>query len=302
MRLSTAEDLYNAIRMLKESERDEQKALEKQFKKRKVHKEEDLEEKDEEGEESSEEPADEEPSEEEPADEEPASQDDKKKNDKLAGAKELNDIPQELPKSLKGSDFVDRINKIRAGSSLQDDKIKNKVVNYVRSLTSDERNDLWVNLDSLARIVLGGVDPAQVLTPSLVTGPNRKKNDQVIKNNKKQVKKDSPKSEDLPVVAPVVTVSEGVKKKLTEVPYVLRSNKTVPFGHTSHVKDLERMYSDLLRLRSCQEPRSESYMSLSLALKTIRSQLAMALKKSGNLMPTIDTQEIEVIPKLVEED
>jgi hypothetical protein len=301
MRLSTAKDLYNAIRMLKEGERDEQKALEKQFKKRKIHKEEDLEEKEEEpGADAEEEPVDE-PSDEEPEDTK-ADSDNKKQGDKLAGAKTLIDTPQELPKALKGSDFVDKINKIRAGASLQDNKIKSKVVNYVRSLSPDERNDLWVNLDSLARIVLGGVDPAQVLTPSLVTGPNRKKNDQVINNDKKQIKTDHPKSEDLPVVGPVVAVSEGVRKKLTEVPYVLKSNKTVPFGHASHVKDLERMYSDLLRLRSCQEPRSESYMSLSLALKTIKSQLAMALKKSGNLRSTIDAREINASPELVEED
>lgn len=308
MPLTTASDLYRALRTLLESEQDEQKALEKQFKKRKVHREEELEEKDEDeslfgDEESEDTPAEEEPAGDEKEEEpEKDSEPEKKKDEKLAGSKELLDTPQELPASLKGSDFVDKINKIRAGASLQDNEVQNKVVSYVRGLSPDERNDLWVNLDSLARIVLGGVDPAQVLTPSLLTGPNKNKGKTAPIKAQSPVKKEKKKTVDGPILAPVTVVGEGVKKKLTEVPYILRSNKTVPFGHVSHVKDLERIYSDLLRLRSCQEPKSESFLALTLALRTIKSQLAMAHRRMTGSQRTIDEPVASVIPPLVEED
>jgi hypothetical protein len=312
MPLTTAADLYRALRTLLESERDEQKALEKQFKKRKVHKEEELEEKDEDeslfGDEEGGDEPDPAASEEDPetGDEEnkdePAKEKkpEEKKDGKLAGAEELTDTPQELPASLKGSDFIDKINKIRAGASLQDNEVQGKVVNYVRGLSPDERNDLWVNLDSLARIILGGVDPAQVLTPSLLTGPNKSKGKIAPVKTQSPIEKEK-KKVDGPVVSPVTVVGEGVKKKLTEVPYVLRSNKTVPFGHTAHVKDLERIYSDLLRLRSCQEPKSESFLALTLALRTIKSQLAMAHRRTVGSEKTIDVSAGDVIPPLVEE-
>lgn len=310
MPLTTSAELYRALRTLLEGEREEQKALEKQFKKRKVHKEEELEEKDEEeslfgDEEKGDESPDASPDEEEPESDEPEAEEkppEEKKDGKLAGAEELVDTPQELPKSLKGSDFVDKINKIRAGASLQDNDVQNRVVNYVRGLSPDERNDLWVNLDSLARIILGGVDPAQVLTPTLLTGPNRNKGQGAPVKTQKVIKREKSKKVDAPVVSPVTVVGEGVKKKLTEVPYVLRSNKTVPFGHTSHIKDLERIYSDLLRLRSCQEPKSESFLALTLALRTIKGQLAMAQRRMVGAQKTIDEPISNVIPPLVEED
>ena len=224
-------------------------------------------------------------------------------NGKLAGADELIDTPQELPQVLKGNDFIDKINKIRAGASLNDKEVQTKIISYVKSLTTDERDDLWVNLDSLARIILGGLDPAQVLTPSLVTGPNRQKKS-TVKQNSQVNKKDEkqPPGANLPIVTPVTSLGEGVKKKLSEVPFVLKSNKTVPFGHTAHIRDLERMLSDLLRFRSCQERGSESYMSVSLAIKTLKGQLALANRKSIGNKVSIDGASIRSIPALIEQD
>jgi len=153
----------------------------------------------------------------------------------------------------------------------------------------------------LARIILGGVDPAQVLTPALLTGPNKGKGKIAPVKSQSLVKKEKKDKTNGPVIAPVTVVGEGVKKKLTEVPYVLRSNKTVPFGHTAHVRDLERIYSDLLRLRSCQEPKSESFLALTLALRTIKSQLAMAHRRMAGSQKTLDEPVGDVIPPLVEE-
>jgi hypothetical protein len=226
-------------------------------------------------------------------------------NGKLAGADELIDTPQELPQVLKGNDFIDKINKIRAGASLNDKEVQTKIISYVKSLTTDERDDLWVNLDSLARIILGGLDPAQVLTPSLVTGPGKQKKStvkQAPEKNKEVEKKKQAPGANLPIVAPVASLGEGVKKKLSEVPFVLKSNKTVPFGHTAHIRDLERMLSDLLRFRSCQERGSESYMSISLAIKTIKGQLALATKKYMGSKVSIDGANIRHTPALIEQD
>ena len=325
MALSTSKQLYEAILLLREEEKKAQKELANRIKKRgakkevEVFEEEDEDEElfggDEEGggeesgaasdEEGGEEPSGEEGGE-EPSDEEGDSEENK--NGKLSGADELNDTPQELPQTLKGNDFVDKINKIRAGASLKDKDVQSRIVGYVKSLTSDERDDLWVNLDSLARIILGGVDPAQVLTPSLLTGPGKQKTNQSQQNvTKKEKKKDgsatsNEKYSDAPIVAPIRAVSEGVRKQMTEVPFVLRSNRTVPFGHSSHVRDLERLLSDLMRFRSCQERGSESWMSIGLAIKSIKTQLSHARRKSVGVRDTIDTVDIGSVPQLVEKD
>ncbi len=328
MALSTSKQLLEALILLRENETDVQKEMIKQIRTRKVKAErpkrvvEDDEEKSSDDEEKSGDEAggdepegeslfgDEEGGDSEASDEEGGddSKDDDSKNDsgdkKLAGAEELIDTPQELPQTLKGNDFVDKINKIRAGSSLNDKEVQTKIISYVKSLTVDERDDLWVNLDSLARIILGGLDPAQVLTPSLVTGPNKQKK---ISNNKqsgdkKIEKKKQPPGANLPIVAPVSSLGEGVKRKLTEVPFVLKSNKTVPFGHSAHIRDLERILSDLMRFRSCQERGSESYMSITLAIRTIKGQLAMALKKSIDSKMSIDGVNMRMTPPLIEQD
>jgi hypothetical protein len=328
MALSTSKQLLEALILLRENETDVQREMAKQIKARKVKAKkpervlEDDEEKssgDEEksgDEEGGEEPegeslfGDEEGGDEEGGDEEDGddSKGDESKDDGgdkgLAGAEELIDTPQELPQTLKGNDFIDKINKIRAGSSLNDKEVQTKIISYVKSLTVDERDDLWVNLDSLARIILGGLDPAQVLTPSLITGPNKQKKSvqKQTSSSKPQEKKKQPPGANLPIVAPVSSLGEGVKRKLTEVPFVLKSNKTVPFGHSAHIRDLERILSDLMRFRSCQERGTESYMSITLAIRTIKGQLATALKKSIDSKTSIDGVNMRMTPPLIEQD
>ena len=316
MALSTSKQLLEALISLKENESKIQKELTKKIKSRKVKadkvervvEEDDIfgdeeggdEEKDEEGgdEEKDEEGGDEE-KDEEGGDEE--KDEEKGANKKLAGAEELIDTPQELPQTLRGNDFIDKINKIRAGASLNDKKMQSKIISYIKSLAQDERDDLWVNLDSLARIILGGLDPAEVLTPSLVSGPNNQERDNSTQGKPGTQKKQSPGA-NLPIVSPVTSVSEGVKRKLIEVPFMLKSNKTVPFGHIAHVRDLERMLSDLFRLRSCQERGSESYMAITLTIKTIKGQLAMALKKSSCDKSPVDGISTRLSPPLIEQD
>lgn len=323
MPLSTPEELYEALRLLKEDERKQQVALVRKFKNRGVNKqaeelEEDEEKKDDKGglfddpavsDEKGEDAGDEEEAsdnEESGDNEEKPDEkgDDSKKDKKLAGAEELISSPQELPVSLKGSHFINKINKIRAGASLNDKKIQDKIIGYVKSLNQDERDDLYINLDSLARIILGNLDPAQVKTPSFVTGPNKglKQTGVVSKPDKDEKKEKSNKSTpgaDVPIVS--LVVKEGVKKTMVEVPYILRSNRTVPFGHPSHIKDLEKLLSDLLRFKTCQQKGSDTYMITTGMIRTIKSQLAAAMRRANLNSPMVGDQE-EVMPSLVEKD
>ena len=89
-------------------------------------------------------------------------------------------------------------------------------------------------------------------------------------------------------------ISEGVKRRFTEVDVPLRSGKSVMFGSRSHVIDLEGRIADLVRIRSYQEKGSDSRATLGAAVKTLQSQLRAAHKMGGH-----DIDEHEKLPKKV---
>lgn len=194
---------------------------------------------------------------------------DKKELDKnLPGADELLSSPPQVPSSISSIEIIDKINKIRAGSSLKSKEVQNKIDAYITSLNNQEQKNLWIYLDALARIILAGSDPAEVSAPDL-------------KSNEKPASKPSfnvPNSF-LPIVSPVI-VGEGVKKSIRETDVPLRSGKLVPFGSRSHIKDIEMRIEDLERIRSYQERGSESRQALSIAINALRSELRSANRKN----------------------
>jgi hypothetical protein len=312
MALSTLKELKDALFLLRESEKDRQKILDKQIKKRGVKKKEKkiVEEDDEDSlfgptndkkNDSDEEPRPDADSQEEeptassddaPSDEEQKSggenspDDENKKDDDLAGADELNDTPQTIPDTLTGNSFVDRINKIRAGSSVKDEKVKNKIIDYVSRLTSDEQNDLYIHLDSLSRIILGGRDAAEVITPTMVAKKNNEdnKSDDVSKRKQDQnVSKNA---------GPIVVVKEGIKKHYVEVPVVLRSGRVVSYGHKAHIQDCDSLISHLTNYKACQARGSADEARIADAISVLRRQLMHASKKLKNLTPQENLQQI----------
>ena len=294
MALSTSKQLYEAILLLKEDERARQQRLATALQHRGMKSskpKEELEEDDEsEGQEEEESDEPSETSDDEGQDKQqdnnPKKEDGKDK--KLAGAGELVSLPQRIPETLKGSDFISKIDSIRAGASLKDEEVKSRVIGYVRSLSPEERDDLWVNLDSLARIILGGLDPAEVYTPSLLTGPKEKKKETQVKKKDRE-ENDDPKLKSGPIVT-VKSVNEGVKKHVVESPYILDNKRTVKFGHKSHIKDLHKLLQHLSRFKSCQERQSESALMTTLMMRTVRTQLNAAEKKSESQKTSDDVE------------
>lgn len=225
----------------------------------------------------SEEPAEEpdQTNDEETPDEEEKDVEKDKGDKKLAGAEEIMSTVQELPKAMKGSDFLDKVNKIRAGTSLKDPETQTRIFDYVKALTDDERKDLWINLDSLARIILGGSDAARVMTPSLLKGPGEEDSGggepQSYRGTEKKIYGSTP----------IVAVNEGWRVQKSRAAYTLESGKKVSFGHPSHIRELEKAHKLLTRILSHQEAGSASRASLSSARREISKQLDDAKKSSG---------------------
>ena len=274
MKLFSLKDLNSALSLIKESEESElkiQKDMQRRLSKYSSSRvENDL---DEDEEPAGDEEPDAEPqdSSQEDSEEEPAGDAGKEKDKKLAGADEINSTVQELPKEMKGSDFLDKVNKIRAGTSLKDPETQTRIFDYVKALTDNERKDLWINLDSLARIILGGTDAARVMTPSLLKGPedNESSPDEVEKVSAPvKVQGNSP----------IVAVNEGWRLQKSRAAYTLESGKKVSFGHPSHIRELEKAHKLLTRILNHQEGGSASRAAISSARREISKQLEDAMK------------------------
>jgi hypothetical protein len=219
----------------------------------------------------------------------------KKTKKDLPGSKELRKTPAETPASVTGLSVIDRINKIRAGASMKDEKVMKSIDNYVTSLTDDQARSMYTYLDALARMVLGGMDPSEVPVPRGAKGAS------VVKKDAKVAKRDSTadkvaKGDDLPIVSPV-TVGEGVKRKLKEVDVPVRNGRVVPFGSKAHIADLQGRIDDLERIRSYQEPGSESRHSLGLAVRALKSQLKAAMRRT-----TVGNPRVQPMPPIVEKE
>ena len=208
----------------------------------------------------------------------------------LPGAKDLRKSPFEVPETVTGLSVIDRVNKIRAGSSMKDEKVMKNIDDYVTSLPADQAATMYTYLDALARIILGGMDPSEVPIPK-GGGSN------VVKGNGSQSTKKSPqRSDGLPIVSPV-TVGEGVKRKLKEIDVPVRNGRLVPFGSKSHLTDLQGRIEDLERIRSYQERGSDTHHAMGLAIRALKNQL-----KAASRMSTGGNPRVQPMPPIVEKD
>lgn len=294
--LRTRDEILRALSILREKASDDvaEEERKKQNKmKREIKKVKEIsEEEDEEASGDEEKSSDEEGGEEEGDEEKGEEGGDEKKDSKkkgLPGAEELKKSPVELPENIGGAEIVDRVNKIRAGSSLKDEKVQKKIDTYVMSLSADQQKSMYTYLDALARIILAGMDPAEVPVPSSIKAA------QVAD---KEVKKKAPEvpQSDLPIVSPVV-VGEGVRKKMKEVDVPIRSGRVVPFGSKSHITDLEDRIEDLMRIRSYQEAGSDTRHSFTMAINALKSQLRAAMRANGGGNP-----RTQPVPPMVERE
>lgn len=217
----------------------------------------------------------------------------KKKSGDLPGSKELRDNPPKIPAVVTGLSIIDRINKIRAGSSMKNDKVMKAIDGYVTSLPTSQAQDLYTFLDALARIILAGMDPSEVPVPKQAKGakavePSTSKPSVVKGKSKKKASAEE---------VPIVTLAEGVKRRLKEVDVPVRNGKLVPFGSRSHIADLESRIDDLERIRSYQEAGSDSRHVMGLAIKALKSQLRAAERMNGSGNP-----RVQPVPPIVEKD
>lgn len=217
----------------------------------------------------------------------------KKNSGDLPGSKELRDNPPKIPAVVTGLSIIDRINKIRAGSSMKNDKVMKAIDGYVTSLPTSQAQDLYTFLDALARIILAGMDPSEVPVPKQAKGAKAVE----PSTSKPSVVKGKPKKKASTEEVPIVTLAEGVKRRLKEVDVPVRNGKLVPFGSRSHIADLESRIDDLERIRSYQEAGSDSRHVMGLAIKALKSQLRAAERMNGSGNP-----RVQPVPPIVEKD
>lgn len=222
---------------------------------------------------------------EEPAPEKP------KKPTTLPGAKRLED--SELPKGQKPSmkDIVQRINFVRAGASLKDEKVKRNIATWITQLTQPERETVFTTLDAIAQILLAKKSAAEAPTFS-DSGLEIDDNDSgdnvggtILPSTKvKPLSTHSKIKKKISTNLPI-TVGEGVVRKLKEVDVPVKSGRVVPFGSKAHIDDITQRIEDLKRIRSYQERGSDSYQTLGLAITSLKKILVSAHRSNGGGNP-----------------
>ena len=75
----------------------------------------------------------------------------------------------------------------------------------------------------------------------------------------------------------------------------VKSGKVVPFGSKAHIADLQGRIEDLERIRSYQERGSDTRHSLGLAVKALKGQLSIAMRRSPSGNP-----RTQAVPPIVE--
>lgn len=78
----------------------------------------------------------------------------------------IRQTPQSIPSSVNSQIIIDKIDSIRAGSSLKDEKVVNNLKNYIFSLSDSQKKTLYLYLDSLSRIIFANQDSSEVSVPS----------------------------------------------------------------------------------------------------------------------------------------
>lgn len=301
--LERGTDLLRALMIIQEdsSEKEKQERMVRRIKGKQVN-EKDDEPADEEA--TDDEPADEEATDDEPADDEAADDEpaadkpkDKKKDGKLPGTKRLEDAELKQGQQPTAKDIIQRINFVRAGASLKDEKVKKDIDMWISQLKTPERLAVYTTLDALAKIVLARKSAAEAPTFSSpgnleITGGEDKTPTSTTMGPKKA---SSPATKTQSAGPVPITVGEGVVRKLREIDVPVKSGKVVPFGSKAHVADLQGRIEDLERIRSYQERGSETRHSLGLAIKALKSQLGGALKRSPSGNP-----RTQAVPPIVE--
>lgn len=223
----------------------------------------------------------------------------KKKDGKLPGAKRLEDAELQPGQAPTTKDIAQRINFIRAGASLKDDKVKRDIATWIAQLKEPERLAVFTTLDALAQIVLGRKSAAEAPTFSSPGNLEIKGGeDETPETSTPSPKKAPPAPAKLSSAGPVpITVGEGVVRKLKEIDVPVRSGRVVAFGSRAHVADLEGRIEDLERIRSYQEVGSDSRHALGQAIKALKVQLKAAMKRSS-----VNNPRTEPVPPIVEKE
>ena len=235
--------------------------------------------------------------------EEPAGDKSKSKaGGKLPGAKKLAAASKSPDEEVKSDDVITRLNFIRAGKSLKDEETSKQLKSYIDSLTPDERKAFFAFSDGIAKIVLGGEKAVGVPSPSdtyaiKITGPESKSSTSAPKGQSPVERKPVKQSATVGAAPPIV-VGEGVKTRIKEVDVPVSSGRVVPFGSKAHISDLEARVADMERIRSYQEPGSESRYAFTMALKALKLQLKAAMRRSSGT----GNPRITGVPPLVEKD
>jgi hypothetical protein len=221
-----------------------------------------------------------------------------KKGGKLPGAKKLAAASKSPDEEVKSDDVISRLNFIRAGKSLKDKEVSKQLKTYIDSLTSEERKAFFAFSDGIAKIVLGGEKAVEVPSPLdtysiKISGPGGGTPPPTKENPTPTKVKSAPVGS-----APPIVVGEGVKTRIREVDVPVSSGRVVPFGSKSHISDLESRIDDMERIRSYQEPGSESRHAFTMALKALKGQLKAAVRRSSNA----GNPRVTGVPPLVEKD
>lgn len=296
--LNSSADLLRALIVIQEdtSERDKQEKMTRRLKGKR------MDEEDEEGgdESASEEGGDEAASEESGDEAEAGEEGEKeksKKSGKLPGAKRLEDAELKQGQVPTTKDIVQRINFVRAGASLKDDKVKRDIATWLTQLKEPERLAVFTTLDALAQIVLAGKSAAEAPTFSSPGNLEIKGGEDEVAQSPEPKKPSAPPMKKQAAGPVPIMVGEGVVKKLKEVDVPIRSGRVVPFGSKSHISDLEARIEDLRRIRSYQERNSDSHHALGLAINALRKQLAAASRISS-----VNNPRTQPVPPIVEKE
>lgn len=298
--LERGSDLLRALIVIKEDSSSEKQKQEKMARRLKGKRMDEKDEEDEGGEAAEEKSGSEEATGaeagEKEADKQKPATDTAKKGEKLPGAKRLEDAELKQGQSPTAKDIIQRINFVRAGASLKDEKVKNDISTWLTQLREPERLAVYTTLDALAKIVLGRKSAAEAPTFSSPNNLEIRDTEPDSAPPSSAPKLSSPVLAKKKAVGPVpITVGEGVVKKLKEIDVPVRSGRVVPFGSKSHVSDIENRIEDLKRIRSYQERGSDTHHALGLAIAALKKQLASAYRTNGSGNP-----RTQPVPPIVE--
>lgn len=110
-------------------------------------------------------------------------------SDEKKPSKTVEDEKQKLKKGeITFEDVIEKLNTIRSGKSFKDAEIKNKMEEYVESLTKAERTALFAFLKGISQLTTGEFDPADAQDPSdLPSGIEMEKTNQQSRSLKPNV-------------------------------------------------------------------------------------------------------------------